>query len=268
MKFIDIVCAALFARVKPVSTRANPACMNITRKPVKSVQTKLMPTRFWPATLASSAASGSFAAFAATSVTGLPSLSLAARVMSVVGFPFLSTYAGPPSTMLTTSAAAPVAVPAGSPFAAVAHPASRNAESATSASKAGRDMRCDGFDNISTPFPVSFCVLRDRSARYVSIRAPFGYIDSEAHGHHRTGSGDPHPGDARDRGGTQRGTHGGGNARRARARGPHWTVVPRALAAREHHGRADRAGHRERRGRRDVDLARPVRLRGERSLCC
>src|SRR5882762_6602711 len=44
MKFIVIVCAAFFARVKPVSTRAKPACMNITRKPATSVQTKLMAT--------------------------------------------------------------------------------------------------------------------------------------------------------------------------------------------------------------------------------
>src|SRR5467141_762082 len=44
MKFIVMVCAAFFARVKPVSTRAKPACMNITRKPATSVQTKLMAT--------------------------------------------------------------------------------------------------------------------------------------------------------------------------------------------------------------------------------
>src|SRR5258708_14968135 len=115
--------------------------------------------------------------------------------------------------MLTTSAAPPVAVPAGSRFAVVAQPASRNPESATTASMARRDMRCDGFDNFSTPFPVSLRVARDRSARYVSIRAPFGYIDSEAHGHHRTCSGDPHRVDARDRGGAQRRSDVGGNAR-------------------------------------------------------
>src|SRR6266576_5687031 len=44
MKFIVMVCAAFFARVKPVSTSAKPACMNITRKPATSVQTKLMAT--------------------------------------------------------------------------------------------------------------------------------------------------------------------------------------------------------------------------------
>ena len=41
--FIDIVCATFLARVKPVSTSANPACMNMTRKPVISVHMMLMP---------------------------------------------------------------------------------------------------------------------------------------------------------------------------------------------------------------------------------
>ena len=40
MKFIDMVWAAFFARMRPVSTRAKPACMNMTRKPATSVQTK------------------------------------------------------------------------------------------------------------------------------------------------------------------------------------------------------------------------------------
>src|SRR2546428_10831966 len=44
MKFMAMVCGAFFARVKPVSTSAKPACMNITRKPATSVQTKLMAT--------------------------------------------------------------------------------------------------------------------------------------------------------------------------------------------------------------------------------
>src|SRR3954471_20834595 len=42
MKFMATVWLAFFARVKPVSTIAKPACMNITRKPATSVQTKLM----------------------------------------------------------------------------------------------------------------------------------------------------------------------------------------------------------------------------------
>ena len=36
--FIAIVWPAFFAWVKPVSTIAKPACMNMTRKPAKSVQ--------------------------------------------------------------------------------------------------------------------------------------------------------------------------------------------------------------------------------------
>src|SRR5947209_17686804 len=42
MKFIAMVWLAFFARVKPVSTIAKPACMNITRNPATSVQTKLI----------------------------------------------------------------------------------------------------------------------------------------------------------------------------------------------------------------------------------
>ncbi len=48
MKFIVIVWAAFLARVKPVSARAKPACMNITRKPATSVQTKFSDTRVCP----------------------------------------------------------------------------------------------------------------------------------------------------------------------------------------------------------------------------
>ncbi len=48
MKFIVIVWAAFFARVKPVSASAKPACMNMTRNPAISVQTKLSETRVWP----------------------------------------------------------------------------------------------------------------------------------------------------------------------------------------------------------------------------
>ncbi len=62
MKFIAIVWLAFFARHNPVSTRANPACMNMTRKPVTSVQTKLIETRLWPTPSASLTASGSSAA--------------------------------------------------------------------------------------------------------------------------------------------------------------------------------------------------------------
>src|ERR1700682_1322553 len=48
MKFIAMVWAAFLARQSPVSTMANPACMNMTRKPVISVQTKLMAILSWP----------------------------------------------------------------------------------------------------------------------------------------------------------------------------------------------------------------------------
>src|SRR5438445_285467 len=46
MKFIVIVCAAFLARVNPVPTIANPACMNITRNPATNAHTKLIATVF------------------------------------------------------------------------------------------------------------------------------------------------------------------------------------------------------------------------------
>src|SRR5262245_5027583 len=82
MKFIIMVWLAFFARASPVSTIANPACMNMTRKPVTSVQTKLVAMRFWPTALT-------------TSWTVRP---------------FLGSLTG-------MSAAVPVSVPAGSPAA-------------------------------------------------------------------------------------------------------------------------------------------------------
>src|SRR5262249_30274849 len=78
MKFMDIVCAAFFARQNPVSTIAKPACMNMTRKPVISVHTMLMAILLCP--IASNA----------------------------------STKAGLPASLRGTSLAVPVALPLGS----------------------------------------------------------------------------------------------------------------------------------------------------------
>ena len=41
MMFIAIVLTAFLERVNPVSTIAKPTCMNITRKPAISTQTRL-----------------------------------------------------------------------------------------------------------------------------------------------------------------------------------------------------------------------------------
>ena len=49
IKFIIMVWFAFLARVRPVSTTAKPACMNMTRKPAINVHTKLIAIRFWPA---------------------------------------------------------------------------------------------------------------------------------------------------------------------------------------------------------------------------
>src|SRR6267142_1314107 len=70
MKFIVIVCAAFFARVKPVSTSAKPACMNITRKPATSVQTKLTDVLVSATALATSSIFGG-AASAASATAGM-----------------------------------------------------------------------------------------------------------------------------------------------------------------------------------------------------
>src|SRR5579884_2507679 len=66
MKFMAKVWAAFLARVNPVSTIANPACMNITRKPVTSVHTKLIATVFAAAAALAARASESAASAAGT----------------------------------------------------------------------------------------------------------------------------------------------------------------------------------------------------------
>src|SRR6266567_4412405 len=71
MKFIIMVWLAFLARHKPVSTMAKPACMNITRKPVISVQTKLIATLFWPTWFTTSASvMGTGAGLAAAGAAG------------------------------------------------------------------------------------------------------------------------------------------------------------------------------------------------------
>src|SRR6516162_6860376 len=47
-KFMAIVCATFFFCVNPVSTSANPACMNITRNPVIRVHIMLMAILLCP----------------------------------------------------------------------------------------------------------------------------------------------------------------------------------------------------------------------------
>ena len=42
-----IMLAEFFARHRPVSTIANPACMNITKKPAINAQTMLIENRLW-----------------------------------------------------------------------------------------------------------------------------------------------------------------------------------------------------------------------------
>src|SRR5882757_8720575 len=74
MKFIIMVWFAFLARHRPVSTMANPACMNITRNPVTRVHTKLMATRFCPTWLTASASVTPFVASAGTTSLTVPVL--------------------------------------------------------------------------------------------------------------------------------------------------------------------------------------------------
>src|SRR5258708_27493819 len=74
MKFIIIVWLAFLARHRPVSTIAKPACMNITRKPVTKVQTKLIAMRFWPAWFTVSASVTPLVASAGTTSLIVPVL--------------------------------------------------------------------------------------------------------------------------------------------------------------------------------------------------
>src|SRR5215468_7370255 len=67
MKFMAMVWAAFLARQKPVSTRAKPACMNMTRKPVISVHTMLMAILLWPTVSITSVRAGWAASFTVTS---------------------------------------------------------------------------------------------------------------------------------------------------------------------------------------------------------
>src|SRR5882724_2954575 len=71
MKFMVNVWAAFLARVNPVSTMAKPACMNMTRKPVIRVHTKLIATVF--------AVAASAAALARESAGGAAGAACAAR---------------------------------------------------------------------------------------------------------------------------------------------------------------------------------------------
>ena len=64
---MEKVWAAFLARVKPVSTMANPVCMNMTRKPAIRVQTMLMEILLWPTVSITSARVGLAGSFTGTS---------------------------------------------------------------------------------------------------------------------------------------------------------------------------------------------------------
>src|SRR5258708_24654029 len=68
MKFIEMGGGGFFARQNPVSTSANPACMNMTRKPVMSVQTTLMAILLWPTVSITSVSVGCLGSFTVTSL--------------------------------------------------------------------------------------------------------------------------------------------------------------------------------------------------------
>src|SRR5947209_309926 len=71
MKFVDMTWAAFLARHSPVSTRAKPACINITRNPVTKVHTMLMDSLLW-ATLRTSSEPTHAVVLPASSNVGSP----------------------------------------------------------------------------------------------------------------------------------------------------------------------------------------------------
>ena len=69
-KFIENVSAAFFARIRPVSTRAKPACMKMTKKPAINTHMKLIEKKLREedcATASSAAASSLVVAFSGSS---------------------------------------------------------------------------------------------------------------------------------------------------------------------------------------------------------
>src|SRR5438105_10158370 len=96
MKFIIMVWLAFFARARPVSTIAKPACMNMTRKPVTSVQMKFDAMTFCPTVFTRSATVSPFFA----SPTGM---SLTVPVMVPAGSPFTLSSAEGPLTLLMSA---------------------------------------------------------------------------------------------------------------------------------------------------------------------
>src|SRR5881227_3070549 len=104
--FIIIVWAAFFARVKPVSTRAKPACMNSTRMPPSISQVMLIDVRFFSTCDATSSAEGLSFADGAFDVSWIRLLTWV-PVLDPSLSP-LAAIAAPPSTPTSTSDAMPI----------------------------------------------------------------------------------------------------------------------------------------------------------------
>src|SRR6267142_5185512 len=149
MKFIIMVCPTFFARVKPVSARAKPACMNITRKPATSVHTKLIATRLWPTKSASS------------STVGLPAILAVTSPMPPVAVPAGSGFDGGGADTAAVGDGADVAAGgvAGLSWAKTQPPTARSAPTATAMAHA-RSARSDGVVSMPLmlgPFLESRC---------------------------------------------------------------------------------------------------------------
>jgi len=153
MKFIAMVCETFLARQRPVSTIAKPACMNMTRKPVTSVQVMLIATRLWPTALASFSASGSFLICSVYSSKAFffSSHAFLASANSFASVIFFGSGASPGSATgnavpLASIAvfSSPVAVPAGSPLGPVSAGAAGAAGAAAAGVSAGLGVSCLG----------------------------------------------------------------------------------------------------------------------------
>ena len=164
MKFMAMVWPAFFACVKPVSTIAKPACMNMTRKPVTSVHTKFMAMRLWPTLSANLTASGStFPSFVMSSAVGelgaSPIASAATPVFTPEGSGWGSAAAGAGAGAAAGAVAAAGAAVVAPPIAgAVAGLSSENAAVASATIMASPNIIGMYFLNVFFTF-VSFVLV-------------------------------------------------------------------------------------------------------------
>src|SRR5215471_535689 len=113
MKFIIMVWLAFFARHNPVSTTANPACMNMTRNPVMSVQTKLIAILFCPIWFNTSPTTRPLALGVLSVMGSATAISDTLPVVSPLGSPFALTLGSAAATAFRSASVIGVEAAAG-----------------------------------------------------------------------------------------------------------------------------------------------------------